>query len=93
MAIDPLVQKLKLVSQRNKHRTFFFQKSPFLQDVRTKYKQNWINHLERMDNNRPPKHASTTNPKDEEIVDAPGNDGSASMPEQVKRPDPWRKMI
>jgi len=27
---------------------------------------------------------STTNPKDEEIVDAPGNDGNASMPEQVE---------
>jgi heme/copper-type cytochrome/quinol oxidase subunit 2 len=36
---------------------------------------------------------STTNPKDEEIVDAPGNDGNASMPEQVKRPNPWRKMM
>jgi len=26
-------------------------------------------------------------------VDAPGNDGNASMPEQVKRPNPWRKML
>ena len=25
-----------------------------------------------------------SNPKDEEIVDASGNDGNASMPEQVK---------
>jgi hypothetical protein len=25
-------------------------------------------------------------------VDAPGNDGNASMPEQIKRPNPWRKM-
>jgi len=25
-------------------------------------------------------------------VDAPGNDGKASMPEQVKRPNPCRKM-
>ena len=24
-------------------------------------------------------------------MDAPGNDGNASMPEQVKRPNPWRK--
>jgi hypothetical protein len=30
---------------------------------------------------------------EEEIVDAPGNDGNASMPEQVKRPNPWRKMM
>jgi hypothetical protein len=26
-------------------------------------------------------------------VDAPGNDGNAPMPEQVKRPNPWRKMM
>jgi hypothetical protein len=26
-------------------------------------------------------------------VDAPGNDGNASMPEQVKQPNPWRKMM
>ena len=28
-----------------------------IQDVRLKYKQNWINHLERMDNTRLRKHA------------------------------------
>ena len=26
-------------------------------------------------------------------MDAPGNDGNMSMPEQVKRPNPWRKMM
>ena len=26
-------------------------------------------------------------------MEAPGNDGNASMPEQVKRPNPWRKMM
>jgi len=36
---------------------------------------------------------STTNLEEEEIVNAPGSDGSASMPEQVKRPNPWRKMM
>jgi len=30
---------------------------------------------------------------EEEIEDDPGNDGNASMPEQVKRPNPWRKMM
>jgi hypothetical protein len=35
----------------------------------------------------------TTNPEGEEIVDAVGEDGNASMPEQVKRPNPWRKMM
>jgi hypothetical protein len=36
---------------------------------------------------------STTHPEEEEIVDVPENDGNASMPEQVKRPNPWRKMM
>jgi hypothetical protein len=34
---------------------------------------------------------SNTNLEEEEIVDAPGNDGNASMPEQVKRRNPWRR--
>ena len=37
--------------------------------------------------------SSTTNLEEEEIVDAPENDGNVSMPEQVKRPNPWRKMM
>ena len=36
---------------------------------------------------------SPTNTGEEGIADAPGNDGNASMPEQVKRPNPWRKMM
>ena len=36
---------------------------------------------------------STTNLEEEEIVDAPGNDGNASVPEQVKRPNPWRRRL
>ena len=36
---------------------------------------------------------STTNLEEEELVDAPGNDGNASMPEQIKRPNPWRKIM
>jgi len=36
---------------------------------------------------------STTNLEEQEIVDALGNDGKASMPEQVNRPNPWRKMM
>jgi len=35
----------------------------------------------------------TTNLEEEEIVDAPGNDGNASMPEHIKGPNPWRKMM
>ena len=33
------------------------------QDVRAKYKQNWINYLERMDNTRLPKHALNYKPR------------------------------
>jgi hypothetical protein len=36
---------------------------------------------------------STTNLEEEEIVDAQGNDGKTSMPEQIKRPNPWRKIM
>jgi len=36
---------------------------------------------------------STTNLEEEEVVDAPGNDGNASMAEQVKRPTLGRKMM
>jgi hypothetical protein len=48
-----------------------------------------INHLEGMDNTRFPKHTL----EEEEIVDALGNDGNAPMPEQVNRPNPWRKTM
>jgi len=34
-----------------------------IQDVRLKYKQNWINHLERMDNTRLPKHTLNHKPR------------------------------
>ena len=34
-----------------------------IQDVKYKHKQNWINHLERMDNTRLPKHALTYKPR------------------------------
>ena len=36
---------------------------------------------------------STTNLEEEETLDDPGNDGNASMPEQVKRPNPRRQMM
>ena len=34
-----------------------------IQDVKSKHKQNWINHLERMDNTRLPKHALNYKPR------------------------------
>jgi len=64
-----------------------------IQDVRSKHKRNWINHLKGWtipDSRNTP---STTNFEEEEIVDAPGNHGNASIPEQVKLPNPWRKMM
>jgi hypothetical protein len=39
--------------------------------------------------NMPP----TTNLEGEEIVDTPGKDGNVLMPDQVKRPNPRRKMM
>jgi hypothetical protein len=36
---------------------------------------------------------SNANLEEKEIVDAPGNDNKVSMPEQIKRPKPWRKMM
>jgi len=48
-----------------------------IQDVRLKYKQNCINHLERMDNTRLPKHALNYKPRGR-------RNGNASMPEQVQ---------
>jgi hypothetical protein len=47
-----------------------------------------------MDNTRLLKHALNYKPRGgEEITDAPGEDGIASMPQQVKGPNPWRKMM
>jgi len=36
---------------------------------------------------------STTNLEEEETVYPPGNDGNASVPELVKQPNAWRKMM
>ena len=42
-----------------------------IQDVTTKYKQNWINHLERMDNTRLPKHALNYKPRGRRVRGRP----------------------
>jgi len=63
-----------------------------IQDVRLTYKQNWITTLK--DWTTPDsRNTPSTNLEEEETVDRPGNDGNASMPEQVKRPNPWRKLV
>jgi hypothetical protein len=65
-----------------------------VQDVKFKYKQNWINHLGKKWTTPDFRDTPTaTGLLEEEIVDALGNDGNASMPEQVNRPNPWRKMM
>jgi hypothetical protein len=61
--------------------------------VRSKHKQNWIKHLEKWTTSDFRDTPSTTNLEEEEIVDTLGNDGNASMPEQVNRPNPWRKKM
>ena len=43
-----------------------------IQDVRLKYKQNWINHLERMDNTRLPKYALNYKPRGRRDRGRPG---------------------
>jgi hypothetical protein len=62
-----------------------------LQDVRSKYKQNWINISKEWTTPNFRNMPSTTNLEGEEIVDVQGKDGKASMPEEVKRPKPWRR--
>jgi hypothetical protein len=57
------------------------------QEVSIKHKQNWTNHLQRMDNTRLPKHAFNYHPRGRRDRRCPKNDGNASMPEQVKVDD------
>jgi hypothetical protein len=48
-----------------------------------------------MDNTRLPKHALNykLQGREEEIVDALGKDGNASMPEQFNQPNLWRMIM
>jgi len=64
-----------------------------IRDVRLNYKQTWINHLEKWTTPDCRNTPSTTNFVEEETVYAPGNYGNASMLEQLKRPNPRRKMV
>jgi hypothetical protein len=63
-----------------------------IQDVRSKYKENWINHLERMDNTRLPKNALNYKPRGRDRG-RPRKRWQRVDTEQVKRPNPWRKMM
>jgi hypothetical protein len=64
-----------------------------IQEVSTKHKHNRINHLERMNNTRFPKHALNYQPRGRRDRGRRRNDGNESMPERVKRPNPWRKTM
>ena len=56
---------------------------PGIQDVRTKYKQIWINHLERMGNSRLPKHALNYKPRGRRDRGRPRKLGQISRPGHV----------
>jgi len=61
-----LIRSVKGYTRLDKIRSEIVRKEleiPGIQDIRTKYKQNWIIHLERMENNRPPKHALKYKPR------------------------------
>jgi hypothetical protein len=51
---------------------------------RSRYKQNWINHLERMDNTRLPKHALNYKPRGRR---------DCGRPWKRWQPNPWRKKM
>ena len=74
----PIITKLKYVQQQyvqisdmefrtnrkiNVENMGKFNLGPLVQDMRSKHKQNWINHLERVDNTRLPKHALNYKPR------------------------------
>jgi hypothetical protein len=56
-----------------------------IQDVRLKYKQNWINHLERMGNTRLPKDALKHKPR--------GRRDRGRPRKGWQRANPWRKLM
>jgi len=62
---DSPVNSAVSFKQRQIYETYFFFNNHFLPSY-----QNWINHLERMDNTRLRNTSSTTNLQEEEIVDA-----------------------
>jgi hypothetical protein len=64
-----------------------------IQDVKSKQKQNWINHLETTDNTRLSKNALNYKLRGRRDRGRPRKNGNASMAERVKRPNPWRKLI
>jgi hypothetical protein len=63
---DALSKKCQRIHKTRKIRSEVIRKEleiSEIQDVKSKYRQNWINHLERMDNIRLPKHALNYKPR------------------------------
>jgi hypothetical protein len=61
-----------------------------IQAVRSKRKQNLVKHLQRIDTTT---RTQLQTSREKKTWTPPGKDGKASMPEQVKRPNPWRKIM
>jgi len=60
------LRSVKVYTTLDKIRSEVIRKEPEIsgiQDVRSKHKQNWINHLERMDNTKLPKHDLNYKPR------------------------------
>ena len=60
-----LLRRVKRYTRLHKIRSEITRKeleTPGIQDVGTKYKETWVNLLEKMDNNRLPKHAHDYKP-------------------------------
>jgi len=88
------LRSVKGYTRLDEIRSEFIRKEPEIygiQDVKSIYKQNWINHLKKWTTTYFRNMPSTTDLEKEDIVDAPGNDGNGSMPKEFKRPNPWRK--
>jgi len=64
-----------------------------IQAVRSKYKQNWINHLERMDNARLPKHAPNYQPRGRRDRGHPRKRWLRVDAGTGQTTNPWRKMM
>jgi hypothetical protein len=64
-----------------------------IQGVRLKYKQNWMNHLERTDDTRLPKHALNYKPLGRRYRGRPRKRWQCVDVGTGQRPNTWRKMM
>jgi predicted ArsR family transcriptional regulator len=64
-----------------------------IQDLRSKHKQNWISHLERVDNIRLLKHALNYKPRGGRDRGRPRKRWQRVDAGTGQRPNPWRKKM